>query len=263
MARATINYSKHTATRPRYHANDQSRDILDLDPRTIDLINGRDDVPNLDTQGFILAAHRSSVSDFTDTAQSDLYRREVAQLVHTLSGADQVVITAPGLLRYGERSSLSGQLNNSRPARFIHVDVNNATAAAFAERSAPDGKSVRRFAHYNIWRVITPPPQDVPLCVCDARSVSAKDLIEADAVFDEPDKPDWSFTGLVIGHNPAHKWYWFPDMTRDEALVFKTNDSLATEPHCVPHSAFDNADCATGVAPRGSIEMRAIAYWFE
>ena len=29
-----------------------------------------------------------------------------------------------------------------------------------------------------------------------------------------------------IAYNPAHKWFYFPDMTRDEALVFKCYDSL-------------------------------------
>jgi hypothetical protein len=52
-------------------------------------------------------------------------------------------------------------------------------------------------------------------------------------------------------------------MTRDEVLIFKTNDSDPAAPHCVPHVAFDNQDCPASAPPRASIEMRAIAYWFE
>ena len=52
-------------------------------------------------------------------------------------------------------------------------------------------------------------------------------------------------------------------MKRDEALVFKTNDSDPGEPHCVPHSAFDDPTCPDGVAPRASIEMRGTAYWLD
>jgi hypothetical protein len=51
-------------------------------------------------------------------------------------------------------------------------------------------------------------------------------------------------------------------MTREEALVFKTNDSDPRQPHHVPHTAFNDPTCPVGVAPRASIEMRAIAYWF-
>ena len=51
-------------------------------------------------------------------------------------------------------------------------------------------------------------------------------------------------------------------MTRDEALIFVTNDSEPGRPHHVPHVAFDDPTCAKDTAPRGSIEVRAIAYWY-
>ena len=122
---------------------------------------------------------------------------------------------------------------------------------------------MRRFAHYNVWRVLSPPPQDVPLAVCDARSLSQADLMEADAIFDVPGKPEWSFEGLIVRYNPRHRWSYFSNMTREEALVFKTNDSDPSQPHNVPHTAFNDPTCPSGVAPRASIEMRAIAYWFD
>ncbi len=122
---------------------------------------------------------------------------------------------------------------------------------------------LRRFAHYNVWRVLSPPPQDVPLAVCDARSVSQEDLLEADAVFDVPGKPEWSFEGLVVRYNPRHRWSYFSDMTPGEVLMFKTNDSDPSHPHHVPHTAFNDPNCPEGVPPRTSIEMRAVAYWFD
>lgn len=45
--------------------------------------------------------------------------------------------------------------------------------------------------------------------------------------------------------------------------MFKTHDSAAAFAHCVPHVAFDNPAAGPHVAPRASIEMRAIALWFE
>ncbi|HEY2676914.1 MAG TPA: CmcJ/NvfI family oxidoreductase, partial [Steroidobacteraceae bacterium] len=106
------------------------------------------------------------------------------------------------------------------------------------------------------------PPQDVPLAVCDARTVTPADLILADAVFNAPNRPEWSFEGVVVAHHPDHRWHWYSDMTRDEALVFKTNDSDPHAAHCVPHVAFDNPGAGAQVPPRASIEMRAIALWF-
>jgi hypothetical protein len=86
--------------------------------------------------------------------------------------------------------------------------------------------------------------------------------MEADAIFDVPGKPEWSFEGLVVRYNPRHRWSYFSNMTREEALVFKTNDSDPGQPHNVPHTAFNDPTCPAGVTPRASIEMRAIAYWF-
>ena len=263
QTRATIAYVGRGSRRPRYYANDHSRDVLDIVPVEMDIADARHAAPTLDGAGFTLLAHRSAVADFSDRASVDSrYRPEVIELIHELSGADLVLVNSPGILRFSERSPQSGALDNSRPARFAHVDVSDPTARVFAERAAPPGRAVKRFVHFNIWRAISAPPQDVPLAVCDARTVSAADLIAADAVFDSPGKPEWSFEGLVLAHAPAHRWCWFPDMHRDEALIFKTHDSDRSRAHCVPHVAFDHSACPAHAAPRASIEMRALALWF-
>ncbi len=258
-----IAYAGRSLSRPRYYANDHSRDLLDITLIEMDVMDARARSPTLDVAGFTLIAHRSAVADFADRAAVEAsHRPEIVALVSELSGADLVLVNSPGILRFSERSPQSGVLDNSRPARFAHVDVSDATAAMFAQHAAPPGRPLRRFAHYNIWRALSAPPQDVPLAVCDARTVGAADLIPADAVFDSPGKPEWSFEGLVLAHAPAHRWHWFPDMRRDEALVFKTHDSDPGRAHCVPHVAFDLVSCAAHAAPRVSIEMRALALWF-
>lgn len=263
-----MNYTAEMAVRPRYHANDSTRDVLELDPRRVRIedARSRDAAPRLDREGIAIVPHSSGVRDFRDAAEvAARHPAEIEQLIQELSGADAVSVTGAGVLRFGERSPDSGRLNNSRPARFIHIDCSDATAAAFAERSRPKGitRPIRRFAHYNVWRTFSPPPQDVPLALCDARTVERRDLVPADAVFDVKGQPEWSFEGLVIRFNPRHRWIYFSGMTRDEVIVFKTNDSSAGEPSQVPHSAFDDPSCPSGVPPRCSIEMRACAYWFE
>jgi len=261
--RAAIAYAGRAIARPRYHANDCSRDVLEIVPVEMEIIDARELDATLDEAGFTLVPHRSALADFTDReAVSAIHRQEIIELIASLSGADQVLVNNPGILRFSEKSAKSGALDNSRPARFAHVDISDATAAAFAQRAAPEGRAVARFAHFNVWRAISAPPQDVPLAVCDARSIQPKDLILADAVFDTPGRPDWSFEGIVVAHDPAHQWHWYPDMGREEALVFKTHDSDRARAHCVPHVAFNNPLASPDTPPRASIEMRAIALWF-
>jgi hypothetical protein len=262
--RVEINYVARGLERMRYFANDSSRDTVVLDPRAMEIRAARDIGTTLDGEGFALVPHRSGVSDFADAAEvKRVHPEEIVDLIRRESGADEVVVTGAGVLRFAERSTLSGALDNSKPARFAHVDVSDATAAQFGERSLPAGtRALRRVAHYNIWRAISPAPQDVPLALCDARSVAAADLLPADAMFDHAGEIVWSFEGLVVAHSPAHRWHWFPDLSRDEAIVFKTNDSDPDRAHSVPHVAFDDPRCPPDAVPRASIEMRAIAYWF-
>ncbi|MGA8705621.1 MAG: CmcJ/NvfI family oxidoreductase [Steroidobacteraceae bacterium] len=261
--RAEIAYVGRGVPRPRYYANDHSRDVLEMAPVQMEIRNARGNEATLEDLGFQLVSHRSAVSDFNDrAAAAAVYRQEIIQLIGALSGADQVQVNSPGILRFSERSARSGTLDNSRPARFAHVDISDSTAATFAERALPQGRRLARSVHFNVWRVFSAPPQDVPLAVCDARSVRPRDLIAADAVFDAPGQPEWSFEGLVLAHAPTHRWHWYPDMHRGEALVFKTHDSDPASTHCVPHVAFDNPQCATGAAARASIEMRALALWW-
>jgi hypothetical protein len=265
--KGSVNYVAEMDERPRYYANDHSRDVLTLDPHTVSIedARSRSEPPSLSREGFQIVSHRSSVSDFKDPWEvAEVHAPEIQRLLLGVSGADQVVVNSPGVLRFSEKSADAGRFNNSLPARFIHVDISDVTAQRFAERSAPadTGRPIRRFAHYNVWRALSVPPQDVPLAVCDARTVVRTDLVEADAVFDIPGAPEWSFEGWVIRYNPAHRWSYFSRMGLDEALVFKTNDSDLQEPHCVPHSAFNDLSCPAGSAPRTSIEMRGIAYWF-
>jgi hypothetical protein len=260
---AQIAYAARSIPRPRYYANDHSRDVLEIDPQSMAITDARAMNLSVDVEGFALVPHRSAVANFNDAeAVRDIHRAEIAELIQSLTGADTVQVNAPGILRFSEKSALAGTLNNSLPARFAHVDITDTTAAAFAKSTVPVDKRIRRHAHFNIWRAISAPPQDVPLAVCDARSVAANDLIVADAVFDEAGKPEWSFEGWVVAHNPLHRWHWFSDMTRDEALVFKTNDSDPAFAHCVPHVAFNDPNCAADAPARVSIEMRATAYWY-
>lgn len=260
--RAKIAYAARAGFRQCYYANDHTRDTVAIEPHAMALRNARGGETSLDAEGFKLVAHRSEVADFTDRADvTERHPAEIVALLLATTGADEVLVTSPGILRFSERSGRAGTLDNSMPARFAHIDTTAETAAGFARNSVPDVRSFSRHAHYNVWRAFSGAPQDVPLAVCDARSVSPNDLLVADAIFDPPGgAPEWSFDSWLVAHNAAHRWYWFPDMTRDEALIFKTSDSQVANP--VPHVAFDNPLATQDWPARASIEMRAVAYWY-
>ncbi len=259
---AMIAYSGRKFAHPVYYANAHERDQVDIAPAPMPMHDARVAATTIDCEGFQLLQHTSAVTDFADREQvSRVHMREIEELVQAATGADFVHVGAPGLLRFSEKSGKAGTLNNSMPARFAHIDISDKTAADFGARGA-GGRAFTRCAAYNVWRAISAPPQDVPLAFCDARSIAHDDLIEAEAVFDEAGKPEWSFEGLVVAHNPAHRWFWFPDLTINEAVLFKTNDSDPARAHHVPHVAFDMPDCPADAVPRVSIEMRATAYWW-
>lgn len=256
---STINYVARGQKRMLYRANDSSRDTVVLAPATMAIADARKLQTTLDCNGYQIV---SVVMDKPTGGLPEPSIDSARQLIKAMSGADEVVITARPVHRFAERSSLSGRLDNSRPARFAHVDVSAATAEAFSARSAPgEMPRYQRSAHYNLWCPTSPPPQDVPLALCDAGSVGPDDLLPADAVFDRDGEDLWTMEGLVLAHSETHRWVWFSAMEPGEALLFKTYDSAPDTACCVPHVAFDNPEAPADAPPRSSVELRAIAYW--
>lgn len=257
---ASIAYAARGGARPYYFANAHHRDHVPIDARAMPLVDGRANPPSLAHEGFVRLDHRSRVGDFTDRDQvAAIHPAEIADLVRDATGATRVIVTAPGIVRFSEASGLAGTRDNSHPARFAHVDTTAETAAAMAARLLGDAPLPARWANYNVWRAFSPAPQDVSLALCAMDSVGADDLIEADAIFDPPGVPEWRFASWVVAANPAHRWYWFPDLTRDEAILFQS--SCSQTGRAVPHVAFDNPAAPPGSPPRASIEMRVLAVW--
>lgn len=262
--RAAIGYTGRTDRAPYFYANAHEKDYVPLEPQEVAIRDARGLDTDLDREGFVLVPHASAVADLTDMEQVvTVHRAEIAQLLQQVTGCDHVEMTPFGILRYSERSGRTGSTDNSHPARMAHVDMNKADAAAARARTAPPGRTVARSAMYNVWRALSGAPQDVPLALCDYTSVDeGKDLIDCRAIFDTPGKPEWSFGNYVIAHNPAHRWYWYPDMAPDEAIVFKTSESDPGRAQMMPHGAFDNPLAPADAPARVSLEMRGTCYWF-
>jgi len=222
---------------------------------------------SLDREGFILVPHISQVEDFRlieeDPEVDKLYTDEMATLLREVTGGVFAMMLGTGKKRFGESATdLLAPLINAKPARYAHADNTDASAQELFERitAAADGRLPpnARWALYNMWRAVSPPPQDFPLAVCDASSVEPGDEVTVTAVTSTRGMGDMRHDTTGYVHNPAHRWHYFPDMTRDEVIVFKAHDSLEGAVRRVPHTAFTDPSCPPGTPTRASVEARGL-----
>jgi len=223
---------------------------------------------DLDREGFVLVRHVSAVVDFAaiqvDPAVDQRYIDEMTELLGRVTGASRAIMLWGAKKRYGESAvdELAG-LSNAEPARYPHADNTDASSEALAAMAmehfgvAPG----RRWALYNLWRAFTPPPQDFPLAVCDARTLGPADEVTVTALTIEQGGRHVRHDTTGYRHNPGHRWHYYPDMSRDEVLVFKTHDTDPARAHRVAHTAFTDPTCPSGVTTRASVEIRGLAVY--
>lgn len=267
-----VNYLGEMDELPVFYSENYQDNNLNLEKHTVTIRDARPLQGRLalERDGFILAEFASAVADFRDPEEVQrVYQPEIRELIAALTGA-ALVVTTGVVLRWGERATESGTASvNSRPARFVHVDYSRESFNDFARThldtagvSDPEAWLRRRYVAYNIWRVLKPPPQDVPLGLCAAPSTAPEDVVTGVAVIDAPGVPEMRFGSSLYRYNPGHRWFYFPAMHPGEALVFKAFDSETDRVQGCPHSAFDDPGCPPDTVPRASAEIRAYA-WFD
>ena len=262
---AEMNHCTGNGVRPYNFGPDPSRSLIPAETRRIAFhdLRGASPAPNLDTAGFALHRHRSAVRDFTDPAEVvSVYFGEMAQLLRDYSGASRVFLLSQYVLRsrLHAKSYDAGVIAESA-ATVAHVDYTSASVRPAAravmrregDRSEPDG----RIVFYTLWRCITPPPQDMPLAICDLRTVEPEDLLPADA-YHQPGSPLDKAEFYLLKHHPRHRWGYYSDMRSDELLVFKQHDTGLPGVSGCPHAAFFDPG-VHDAAPRLSIEVRGFA----
>ena len=216
---------------------------------------------SLDRNGFVLVDHPTAMKDFFDPEELErVYYAEAIALVKRVSGASRVVLF-DHTLRSGDQ--------NEREARLIREPVLSAHND-YTEWSGPQrvrdlmGEEAetllkRRFAIIQAWRSIAHPIVRNPLAIADARSLAPDDLHISERRY--PDRVGQTYR---LTYNPAHQWYYFPAMRRDEALVFKVFDSKQDgRARFVPHTSFENPLAPADALPRKSIEIRTLAFFDE
>jgi hypothetical protein len=125
----------------------------------------------LDEHGFCLGQHSSGIADWENSyAPDSAYAAQVCEVAMRLSGAD-VVVPMSGMVRTSGPTSATMQ----PPAAEAHVDFTQNCATRIAEtiyrKAHPNGPGYRRFIAFSLWRALSPPPQDMPLALCEGGSV--------------------------------------------------------------------------------------------
>ncbi|MPZ55879.1 MAG: methyltransferase [Rhizobiales bacterium] len=224
--------------------------------------NGRPprDTFKLDTHGFAFVDHHTKVRDFTDDAErKGVYDPEVAALIKQHSGASEVVVF-DHTLRTGDEAARTAT-NARPPVKGVHNDYTENSAPRRLRDILGDEEAERRFrkryAIIQVWRPIRGKVMIDPLAICDARSIPQEGFILLQRRYQHRTAEVYH-----IAYNPSHVWFYFPEMTRSEALVFKVFDSDESKPaRFTAHTAFDDPNTPPDAPPRESIETRTFAFF--
>ena len=231
------------------------------DDRLVTVHNGRllqDDFV-LDEHGFTFVSHQTRVRDFYDPVELEsIYYPEVEQLIQKNSGASRVVVFDHTIRSGNEKDREKRTLRE--PVHRVHNDYTEWSGPQRVRDILPDEADdllKLRFAVIQIWRPIRNPVKSDPLAICEASTLSPKDLILSERRY-----PDRVGETYQVSYNPSHRWHYFPEMNRNEALIFKVYDSETDgRARFTAHTSFTDPNFPPNSNPRESIEVRTLAFF--
>jgi hypothetical protein len=213
---------------------------------------------SLDREGFVLTRHDTAVRDFFDADEiRRVYHPEMERLVKAATGAGKVVVF-DHTIRVADRALERGLRT---PVQSVHNDYTEKSGPQRVRDLLPadeaEARLQRRFVEINVWRPIVGPVQMFPLGLVDASSIAPADLVACDLVYQ--DRTGEIYHGV---YNKAHRWYYFPQMQREEAVLIKCYDSAKDgRARFSLHSAFEDPTSPVDAPPRQSIEIRTFAFF--
>jgi hypothetical protein len=267
--RATLNYMSPDEKRPEVYLFEPPPGVAKqyaTVSHVMQIRNGRDNLGefSMDRQGFVLRHDPDSVlADFYDeNAVESRYYEKVAELIQRETGAAEVIV-----FDHTYRSSRAlapGEPDANQPVLNVHSDYTNESGPGRARAVAGDSQQQaideERYWIVNVWRPITGPVEQKPLALCDVRSMHGDDFVAADIKF--PTGRNGQV--MAIKHRDSHRWFYFPAMTVDEVLIFKSFDPRESGARRYgAHSSVDEPDMTGDERIRESIEIRAVAIFAQ
>jgi hypothetical protein len=267
---ATVCYLSEGSGKPVYSPSGPGRDakfVVDraLIEHPVEVENGRlqpDRMAqryDLDSGDTILLDHQTKVYNFLDDQQlKQVYEAELSSLILSTTAASRIHFF-DHTIRASDPETREQQ-KSREPSTLVHNDYTDNSGLKCLHENLPleaKGLSKKQFQIVNIWRPLVDPVESFPLAFCDSSS-----LAEADLVDTERRSPNHIGELRLATYNPAHRWYYFPNMHPDEVLLFKTFDSLPTGRRgCGVHAAIDIDNHTGDKKPRESIETRAFLFF--
>lgn len=268
---ATINYLGTDGLPPRlrFDLTDVTNSVsAPRDAREVTIRNARqaEDL-SLDRQGFMLLDAPTAVTDFEDPGQiENVYYPEIEALLKRLFGAEEVFVFGhiyrtddPEVLRQRRESGQPLERSQGGPAGGAHVDFDEESIFTYVSEFTGDrAPSVleKRVINVNVWRGISK-VERMPLALCDGSTVDRAQMVPVD-MYNAVGPNSTKKVGLNLPYSADHRWYYFPEMTPNEVLVFKQYDSDASVTQRTPHSAFVDPTSRPDAPPRHSLEIRAL-----
>ena len=265
--RATLNYTVDNGIPPDYYFYEPDPSVKLNPPGTdlqeVEIHDGWAQAASFDAdrEGFMLRPFRAGFTAFDDDAAvKDRFYAQVEDFVKQNTGAKRVVIF-DHTIRKRLPADLKQQTTVNRPAvMLVHSDYTIASGPQRVRDLLPDEADAllaRRVAFYNVWKSLHDPVEELPLAMCDATSHGEGDMLRMELKYRER-------TGeiYVMRYSSAHRWIYFPHMTADQALLFKTYESETDgRARFVGHSAFEDPNTPPNARKRESIEVRTMAFF--
>ena len=265
--RSKMNYTVDNGTPPDYYFYEPDPSVKlnppGTDPHEVEIIDGWPQVDkfSLDQEGFALKPFPAKFTNYDDDAavKAEFYA-QIIEFVKLQTGAKRVEVF-DHTIRKRLPADLSQQTTVQRPAvQLVHADYTVKSGPQRVKDILPneaDELLKRRVAFYNVWKPLYARVEELPLAMCDAGSAAKGDLLIMELKYRER-------TGeiYVMRHSPAHRWYYFPFMEPDQALLLKTYDSETDgRARFMAHSAFEDPNTAPDAKKRESIEVRTMAFF--
>ncbi len=213
---------------------------------------------SLDKEGFVLLHHQTAVTNFYDKEQiKSIYYPECERVMQQATGAVRVV-AFDHIVRNAAMSAKGNAVKI--PAKRVHNDYTAWSAPQRVRDLMGDEAEdllQHRFAINNLWRPIVGPVLESPLTLCDAESLSEENLIASDLKY-----PDRTGETYAITYSPGQRYYYFPKMQRDEAVLIRCyNSALHGARRFSAHTGFDDPTTPPDAPPRESLEVRMLVFF--
>jgi len=274
---STLKYGKSGWSRHHFYVYPQSdhrpapaEEIFSNEKVTVR--DGREMNATIATNGFKLINHQTSLRNedfYSDESMiTGKYYKEMEAAVKELTGAKHVLAYNHTVRR--EQKSPSGDVRTGYPEKQVQVYAHLIHADASGYMSDLNFKNLSskidkkedlrgKYMIFNAWRSISDkgPVKNWPLAVLDCTSLATpEDCISINTYYEK-----FSAQHYILGNanKHRHRWVYFPNMEKNELLVFTQYDSdpKATARQTF-HSSFKDPTSPVDAPIRESVEVRLL-----